>query len=225
MTPRDHLREWLSRTLKQRRLDLDPSYENLAEFSRVTGIHYKTLIRIESPKGNHRFAATTLLRLDAAYQYEPGSLEAALATGRPPRPLPTRDDTTASSGPLPSGSLERLPVVRLAAPPRGPRRRRHPHRRMATPHRLLGPAHPRPPRLLHVVGDPRRPCRDDQGRPPPPHGGGARAAPAPPGTNPHRGVPKTVTESNQTPGGVVNLRECRHRGKSATALFSPHHQL
>ncbi|MGV2383679.1 MAG UNVERIFIED_CONTAM: hypothetical protein LOD86_00210 [Thermobifida fusca] len=117
MTQRDHLREWLSRTLKQRRLDLDPAYENLAEFSRVTGIHYKTLIRIESPKGNHRFAATTLLRLDAAYQYEPGSLEAALATGRPPRPLPTRDDTTASSGPLPSGSLERLPVVRLAAPP------------------------------------------------------------------------------------------------------------
>src|SRR5690606_21574192 len=109
--------------------------------------------------------------------------------------------------------------------PRGPRRRRHPHRRMATPHRLLGPAHARPPRLLHVVGDPRRPCRDDQGRPPPPHGGGARAAPAPPGTNPHRGVPKTVTESNQTPGGVVNLRECRRRFLSVTALFSHHHQL
>src|SRR5690606_16691699 len=117
MTQRDHLREWLSRTLKQRRLDLDPAYENLAEFSRVTGIHYKTLIRIEAPKRNHRLAATPRLPRDAAYPSEPGGLEAAPATGRPPRPPPPRDDSTASSGPLPSGSLKRLPVVRLAAPP------------------------------------------------------------------------------------------------------------
>src|SRR5690606_21825670 len=111
MTQRDHLREWLSRTLKQRRLDLDPAYENLAEFSRVTGIHYKTLLGIESQKGNHGYSVTAPRRLDAASQYDPGGLEAALATGRPPRPPPTRDDTAASSGPLPSGSLERLPVV------------------------------------------------------------------------------------------------------------------
>src|SRR5690606_3732848 len=132
---------------------------------------------------------------------------------------------------VPSFSL--LPLRRAPSSPlfpyttlfRSPRRRRHPHRRMATPHRLLGPAHARPPRLLHVVGDHAGTSGDDQGRPPPPHGGGARAAPAPPGTNPHRGVPKTVTESNQTPGRVVNLRECRHREKSATALFSHHHQL
>lgn len=72
----------LAKRLESRRVELDPRYSNLSEFSRATGVHYKTLQRAEGGKP-HQFGRGTLAALDAAYGYLPGSIESMLAGGEP----------------------------------------------------------------------------------------------------------------------------------------------
>lgn len=73
--------------LTHRRVDINPEYRNLSEFARATGINYKTLQRIESG-ADHRFSRGTLLALDQAYRYPPGTIEHMLATGEEPPLVP-----------------------------------------------------------------------------------------------------------------------------------------
>lgn len=78
------IRRKLRAFLTMRRSDLHPAYENLKEFSRATGIHYKTLQRIESETTTHRFSDATLLKLDRAYRIPPESIRNILEGGQPP---------------------------------------------------------------------------------------------------------------------------------------------
>lgn len=78
------IRRKLRAFLTMRRSDLHPAYENLKEFSRATGIHYKTLQRIESETSSHRFSDATLLKLDRAYRIPPETIRNILEDGQPP---------------------------------------------------------------------------------------------------------------------------------------------
>lgn len=78
------IRRELRTFLTARRIDINPTYENLKEFSRATGIHYKTLQRIESENSDHRFSDATLLKLDRAYQIPPETIRNILEGHDPP---------------------------------------------------------------------------------------------------------------------------------------------
>lgn len=78
------IRRKLRAFLTMRRVGIDRSYENLTEFSRATGVNYKTLQRIESESSTHRFSDGTLLKLDHAYQIPPGTIARIIAGGEPP---------------------------------------------------------------------------------------------------------------------------------------------
>lgn len=81
------IRRKLRAFLTARRIDIHPSYENLKEFSRATGVNYKTLQRIESETSTHRFSDGTLLKLDRVYRIPPGTIAHILAGHTPPEPI------------------------------------------------------------------------------------------------------------------------------------------
>lgn len=78
------IRRKLRAFLTARRIWLHPSYENLKEFSRATGAHYKTLQRIESETSTHRFSDGTLVKLDRTYRIPPGTIQRILEGETPP---------------------------------------------------------------------------------------------------------------------------------------------
>lgn len=77
MTNSDDVWLDLARRLRTRRVELDPRYKNLSEFSRATGVNYKTLQRAEGGR-QHTFGRGTLVELDLAYEFPPGTIEAIL---------------------------------------------------------------------------------------------------------------------------------------------------
>lgn len=99
MTSSDDVWVDLARRLRTRRVELDPRYKNLSEFSRATGVNYKTLQRAEGGK-HHVFGRSTLVELDIAYGFPPGTIESILVG----EPVPaTGDAVPLSAPPSPSG--------------------------------------------------------------------------------------------------------------------------
>lgn len=74
--------ERLGRSLTRRRVELDPSYANRAEFLRATGLNKKFIERLETASpANYRDA--TLAKAELAYRWEEGSIRGVLE-GREP---------------------------------------------------------------------------------------------------------------------------------------------
>lgn len=101
MTDSDENRQQTAKALAERRVYLAPEYKSLAAFSRATGINYRTLQRIEAGR-EHRFSEGTLLALDRAYQYPPGTIRHMLDGASPP--------TDAPPGPILVPRGERPPI-------------------------------------------------------------------------------------------------------------------
>lgn len=102
MTKSDERWERAAKVLAARRVQLDPAYKNLTAFGRDTGVTYKTLQRAEAGTP-HNFSSGTLLELDRAYRYQPGSTE-ALLSGGDPTPIPEEPPMVPAGGtPRPEG--------------------------------------------------------------------------------------------------------------------------
>ncbi|MGW9447065.1 helix-turn-helix domain-containing protein [Bacillus mobilis] len=107
MTDSDENRRHTGEALTQRRVELSPEWKNLSEFSRATGVTYKTLQRIEGGV-DHRFSTGTLLELDRAYQYPAGTIRGMLDGAAPPTETP--------AGPLLVPRDSRPPIERASEP-------------------------------------------------------------------------------------------------------------
>jgi hypothetical protein len=74
--------ERLGEMLQQQRVRLAPRYRNRALFARERGVNYRLSLDIETGARDN-YGLATLTHIELAYGWQPGSIAAVLAGGRP----------------------------------------------------------------------------------------------------------------------------------------------
>lgn len=94
----------LAAKLTERRATLRPEWSERTTFARDTGLSYRSISDLETARRDN-YKASWLVKVEKAYEWEPGSIQSVLAGGEPaergstPTPLPQKGSSQSASAP------------------------------------------------------------------------------------------------------------------------------